>query len=96
MYVVIWRYTVLPADAESFEREYGPGGTWVEFFRRGTGYASTDLLKAESHYLTIDRWTSKADYDKFLDAREAEYEELDARLAKLTETEEKVGEYEGV
>ena len=96
MYVVIWRYTVLPANATSFEREYGSGGAWVDFFRRGTGYASTDLLKSEGHYLTIDRWTSKADYDKFIDARQTEYEELDTKLAKLTESEEKVGEYEGV
>jgi heme-degrading monooxygenase HmoA len=96
MYVIIWRYRVKPAQTDAFERHYGAAGTWVEFFRRGTGYIGTDLLRDESAYMTIDRWTSKTDYERFRSAREEEYAALDKRLESLTDSEERVGEYESV
>ena len=96
MYVIIWRYRVPPEKTDAFERQYGASGSWVELFRRGVGFVATDLLRDESGYVTIDRWTSKTDYDQFRSAREEEYTALDEKLADLTELEEKVGEYESV
>jgi heme-degrading monooxygenase HmoA len=96
MYVIIWRYRVKPEQAGAFERHYGAAGSWVELFRRGTGYVGTDLLRDEAGYVTIDRWTSKTDYERFRSAREEEYAALDEKLAQLTEAEEKLGEYESV
>jgi len=96
MYVIIWRYRVRPEKTDVFERQYGASGSWVELFRRGVGFVGTDLLRDETGYVTIDRWTSKTDYEQFRSAREEEYAALDEKLADLTELEEKVGEYESV
>lgn len=79
----IWRYRAAPGRAAEFATAYGPDGDWAALFRRGEGYLGTDLLHGEDIALTIDRWRTAADWDRFLALHRADYEALDRRLAPL-------------
>jgi heme-degrading monooxygenase HmoA len=71
---LVFRYEV--RDSDEFERAYGPDGDWAEFFRRGSGYIGTELLRdldEPGRYLVIDRWQSAGDYNDFLAANNDEY-----------------------
>lgn len=97
MYWVVWSYDVKPEQVRAFERAYGPDGDWVRLFRRAPGYAGTELRRETdraAHYLTIDRWNTRVDYQRFKDTFRAEYELLDARCGALTDSEKKVGDFE--
>jgi heme-degrading monooxygenase HmoA len=94
MFVVIWEYQVRPDLQKEFETVYAEDGAWAEFFRQDTGYLGTQLLRDTQlphRYLTIDRWTSQAEYEAFLTQWQAEYTALDARCADLTEQESPLG-----
>jgi heme-degrading monooxygenase HmoA len=69
-------------DAAEFERVYGTNGEWAEFFRQGSGYIGTELLRdveAPGRYLVIDRWESADAYNAFVaEHREAYMERVDA------------------
>jgi heme-degrading monooxygenase HmoA len=63
-------------DAEEFERTYGPGGDWAQFFGGARGYIGTELLRDVEHpgrYLVIDRWESADAYNTFATERREEY-----------------------
>jgi heme-degrading monooxygenase HmoA len=71
---LVFRYEA--RDPEAFERAYGPDGEWAEFFRQGSGYIGTELLRdleEPGRYLVIDRWESADAYNAFVAASEAEY-----------------------
>jgi heme-degrading monooxygenase HmoA len=89
--VAVWRYRVRPAKTEAFLRAYGAGGAWMELFRRGEGYISTELLRDAldpAVFVTIDRWRSRIDYDAFRKQFAEEYLALDSVCAAYTEDEE--------
>lgn len=89
--VTVWRYRVRPAKSEAFIRAYGAGGAWVELFRRGEGYISTELLRDAADpavFATIDRWESRAAYDAFRRRFADEYLALDSLCSSFTEDEE--------
>jgi heme-degrading monooxygenase HmoA len=69
-------------DTAEFERVYGSGGEWAEFFRQGRGYIGTELMRdveAPGRYLVIDRWDSADAYNTFVAERREEYmERVDA------------------
>jgi heme-degrading monooxygenase HmoA len=97
VYWVVWSYDVKPAHIKAFERAYGPDGDWVRLFQRAPGFTGTELRREAdrpAHYLTIDRWRTRADYTRFKDTFRTEYGVLDARCAPLTESEHKVGDFE--
>lgn len=97
MYWIVWAYDVKPDQVRSFERAYGPDGDWVRLFRRAPGFESTELRRESdrvTRYFTVDRWRTRADYRRFRDTFQAEYQVLDARCAKLTDAEMKVGDFE--
>jgi heme-degrading monooxygenase HmoA len=63
-------------DGEAFERAYGAGGEWAEFFRAAGGYIGTELLRdveQPGRYLVIDRWESSEAYNTFADEHREEY-----------------------
>jgi len=93
MYVVLWFFLVAPDKRAAFERAYGPDGTWVKLFRKGTGYLGTELLFDGTRYLTIDRWDSEAAYRQFRDDFDAEYRKLDHEFENLTQEERSVGSF---
>ncbi len=97
MYWVVWSYDVKPAQVKAFERAYGPDGDWDRLFQRAPGYGGTELRRETdraAHYVTIDRWDSRADYQRFKDTFRKEYEVLDARCGALTDFEKRLGDFE--
>ena len=97
MYWVVWSFDVKPEQVKAFERAYGPDGEWVRLFRRAPGFAGTELRREAdrtAHYVTIDRWNTRADYQRFKDTFQSEYLMLDAKCGSLTEFEKKVGDFE--
>lgn len=44
--------------------------------------------------MTIDRWSSRQAYERFRSARAAEYRRIDGECEKLTEREDKIGEFD--
>jgi heme-degrading monooxygenase HmoA len=71
---LVFRYEAREPD--EFEHAYGPDGDWARFFRGGSGYIGTELLRdleEPGRYLVVDRWESVEAYDAFVAEHEAEY-----------------------
>ena len=94
MYVIVWRFKVKRDQIPEFVKHYGPNGTWAQFFRRSPKFDHTDLLANETDFLTLDWWQSKADFIAFERANHDEYRRIDRGFERLTESEERIGEYE--
>lgn len=97
MYWTVWSFDVKPAHVKAFERVYGPDGDWVRLFQRAPGFVGSELRRETdrvAHYLTIDRWATRADYQRFKEAFHDAYQALDARCTAMTEREHKVGDFE--
>ncbi len=95
-FVITWRFKVKPGREKEFEEAYGPVGDWARLFRIHDGYLGTDLMRdtnEERVYLTVDRWKSADDFNRFKDLYLSEYEQLDRILADLTESETLQGYY---
>lgn len=95
-YVCLWEFHVAPAMQPEFERHYGPDGTWVQLFRRSSGYLETLLLKdhsAPERYVTVDRWRDEAAFRAFRSAFSAPYERLDHECGRLTAGEHWLGAF---
>ena len=98
-YLIVWEFRVKAGLEARFAQVYGPEGTWVQFFRRGQGYITTQLLRdsEDSHrYLTMDFWTSRAEYEHFREQHLAEYQQIDRQCEEMTETESELGRFERV
>ena len=93
MYVVLWSFLVAPDKRSAFEQAYGPDGTWVNLFSKGTGYLGTELLFDGTRYMTIDRWDSEAAFRQFHREFDVEYRKLDLEFEKLTQEERSVGSF---
>lgn len=99
MYWIVWSFDVKPAQVQAFERVYGPQGEWVQLFQRARGFESTELRRESDragHYLTIDRWKTRADYQRFQDAFRTEYQALDTKCSLMTQAETKIGDFETI
>ena len=97
MLALVFTYDV--RDAEEFERVYGPGGDWAQFFRTGAGYVGTELLRdveAAGRYVVVDRWDSSEAYNAFVEARREEYMRRVDETAYLYEQELRLGTFENV
>ena len=97
MFVALWEFEVKPGREERFENAYGPGGDWVRLFRSDLSYQETRLLRdpiRPAIYLTLDFWSSRQAYEKFLAEHRAEYTALDATSEGLTASERRVGWYD--
>jgi heme-degrading monooxygenase HmoA len=71
---LVFSYDV--TDVPEFERVYGPEGEWAQFFRAGSGYIGTELLRdveIPARYLVVDRWDSREAYNAFVESNRAEY-----------------------
>ena len=86
-FTYIWSFEVRPEDVEAFRRSYGDGGAWTQLFRRARGYLGTQLLRDEQdalHFVTIDTWARREDYEAFRAAFASEYAALDRSCEGLT------------
>jgi heme-degrading monooxygenase HmoA len=96
MYVIVWQFVAKPGREAEFEAAYGPRGRWVEFFRAGEGYVSTELWRGDGSWITVDRWRSREDHQRFRSERLAEYEALDREMEYLTAKETNLGAFTAV
>ena len=74
MIALVFSYDI--QDAAEFERIYGPEGEWAAFFRGGSGYVGTELLRdveLPDRYLVVDRWESREAYNAFVAEHRDEY-----------------------
>ena len=97
MLALLFQYDV--RDDEEFEGVYGPEGDWASFFRSGTGYIGTELLKdveIPGRYLVIDRWDSSDAYNTFVAEHRDEYMRRVDETAFHYERELRLGTFENV
>ena len=74
MIALVFSYEV--REPAAFERAYGADGEWAEFFRQGSGYVGTELLRdveLPTRYMVIDRWESADAYNAFAAEHRDEY-----------------------
>jgi heme-degrading monooxygenase HmoA len=74
MIALVFSYEV--HESSEFERAYGSDGEWATFFKEGTGYIGTELLRDVENpgrYFVIDRWESADAYNAFADEHRDEY-----------------------
>ena len=93
-HVLLWEFRVIDGAEAAFEAAYGPEGDWARLFARAEGYLGTELWRdaaTPGRYLTVDRWTSAAAHDRFLERHAAEYAALDARCQAWTSAETALG-----
>ena len=97
MIALVFTYEV--RDPAEFETVYGPEGKWAQFFRRGTGYVGTELLKdveLPGRYVVIDRWESREAYNTFVATQREEYMKRVDETAYLYDAELRFGTFENV
>jgi heme-degrading monooxygenase HmoA len=99
LYLILWEFHVKDGLESRFEEIYGPEGAWAKFFRRGDGYAGTELLRdvqRKGRYVTLDYWVSQAAYETFREQHLAEYKAIDLECESLTFAETPLGSYQVV
>jgi heme-degrading monooxygenase HmoA len=95
MHVILWRFQVRPGREAEFEAAYGNDGTWARFFRSGSGFVASELMRGtDGTYLTIDRWESRSSQQAFREVHAARFAELDAAGEVLTLEETLLAEVE--
>jgi heme-degrading monooxygenase HmoA len=90
MFHILWRFETTEELAPAFTAAYGPDGAWVAFFRKAEGFVATELFQRRSSppcFLTIDRWETRAAYERFRRDHGAAYAALDAECEGLTRQE---------
>jgi heme-degrading monooxygenase HmoA len=94
MFVALWEFEVKPGLEDSFQKIYGPQGSWVQLFRRDPHFRETRLLRDAVHpqvYFTLDYWDSETDYQNFKHNNLDAYESLDRETQNLTLSERHIG-----
>jgi hypothetical protein len=97
MFVALWEYEVKPGSEERFENAYGPAGEWARLFRSDANYGETRLVRdavRPAIYMTLDFWSSREAYEKFMAEHRVEYKAIDEATEHLTNNERRVGWYE--
>jgi heme-degrading monooxygenase HmoA len=93
----VWRFRAAADREREFQELYGPSGAWAQLFASAPGYLGTELQRSEGNpreFLTIDRWESRAAWERFRRDHAAAYEDLDRLCEPLTTFEELVGEFD--
>lgn len=96
---IVWEFLVKPGAIERFEQVYGPDGDWARLFSNHPGFRGTSLLPDERsprRYFSIDAWETTAHRRRMLSEAAAEYADLDAAAADLTESEREIGTFVSV
>ena len=95
-HVRVWEFRVRPRFRKKFERIYGPGGKWLQLFKKGKGFLRTELFRDQEtrgRYLTVDYWESEKAYDAFRSEFAQEFTILDCQCESLTEKETFLGSF---
>jgi heme-degrading monooxygenase HmoA len=92
----VWQFTVEQQNVDAFVEAYGPAGDWVNLFQRARGFRGTALLRDLAdplRFMTVDRWESVEDFERFHEMFGSAYAELDANLERLTTAEVLIGRF---
>lgn len=95
-HIVVWEFWIRPGREAEFVAQYGPDGAWTKLFSKSDGYIRTELLrdmKEERRFVTLDFWSSEAEFSRFHTQHLAEYERLDKELESLTQGERRLGAF---
>src|SRR5207247_11169727 len=87
------------SEPEEFEGVYGPDGEWAQFFRTGSGFVGTELLRdleQPGRYLVVDRWETREAYNEFVETHRAEYMRRVDETVFHYEQELRLGTFESV
>ncbi len=96
-WVTIWTFDVRPEHEPAFVRTYGADGAWARLFRESPGYLGTSLLRDDrvpGRFATLDRWRSRADFDRFKAEHAEAYAALDRACEAWTTQEQALGGFE--
>jgi heme-degrading monooxygenase HmoA len=96
-HVRVWKFRPPPAQEEEFAIAYGADGVWAALFGKARGYLGTSLYRPDEPggwWMTIDCWSSGADFEAFGQAHGEEYRALDAELEGVAGEEAFVGAFE--
>jgi heme-degrading monooxygenase HmoA len=97
MIALVFVYDV--PDPTAFQEEYGADGQWAQFFRQGSGYVGTELLRdleQPGRFLVVDRWESSEAYNAFVQEHREEYMRRVDETAYLYDQELRFGTFENV
>jgi hypothetical protein len=92
---ILWEFVVRKDKIGDFERNYGPTGSWADFFARSPAFRGTVLLRgAGGRYITRDGWDNVESFHNFRRQYAQEYDELDRLCEGFTESEKHLGTFE--
>jgi quinol monooxygenase YgiN len=97
MYHIVWEYEVRADQLTAFETLYGPTGAWALLFGAAEGYRGTELYRdtaRPTHFMTLDRWTSRAAFEAYISTIGEAYGQLDEKAAALTTAERRLGAFD--
>ena len=96
-HVRIWRFQPAAGHERDFAAAYPATGYGHSCSSRSQGFVSTALLAPEEAggpWLTVDRWQSRAAFDRFQQDHGEAYRALDVELEPLTVDELFIGTFE--
>ena len=96
-HVRVWKFRPPAGREAEFERAYSGDGDWSRLFRKAAGFGGTSLMRpadSDGWWLTIDRWTSEADFLTFQRNFGEAYRSLDTELEGVAGEEVFVGAFE--
>ena len=99
MFVVLWEFEVKLGSENRFEKVYGAQGEWADLFGSDRSYRETRLLRDAARaliYVTMDFWDTREAYEKFVETHSAEYQALDTACQRLTQSERRIADCQGL
>lgn len=96
MFVIVYRYEVIPQHVAAFRAAYGAKGAWAAFFGADPAFVRTDLLEGKNgEFLSLDYWRTETAYDAFLKSKRRDYQALDKTFARFKRSEMLIGRFAG-
>jgi len=99
MVKIVWEFQVRPGREEEFELFYNGEGLWAMLFRKSPDYFGTKLMRdldTPGRYVTVDKWETAYDFERFKKTAEFEYNAIDGKCEELTESERLVGVFQEI
>jgi heme-degrading monooxygenase HmoA len=96
-HVRVWKFQPPDGLEDEFGLAYGSDGIWAALFGRASGFLGTTLYRPDQPggwWMTIDRWSSAADFEAFGRDFGEEYRALDTELEGIAGEEEFIGAFD--
>ena len=98
-HVRVWKFRPPAGGEDAFVEAYASDGAWAQLFGQAAGFLGTTLLRpveSDSWWLTIDRWESAQDFERFDREYGDTYRALDEELEGIAGEEEFVDTFEDI